>query len=259
MPEPSTLPGPAADPAADADSLPSLDELYWHTDLSTAEIARCVGVPARQLHRRVAPLDAGVACRWCGAALTHTSRSSRIDARIRCSACGSTRQNPLHRDSLPPCRPSVVGGLIVVRERERSRWDRWDPGWEIDTCVDALAVAGVAWDPTELVVLGAVPADGADVVGLLADRDPGIVAVHDLRQLASTQTERLQALFALTRLHWRVIVARDIDGERSQEIRARHLTHLDERYDPDGRWSPSWSDHLVSETYDDGRSFGDWR
>lgn len=257
MPEPATLHVPPGDRAADTSS--SLDELYWHSDLTTAEIARRVGVSASQLHRRVTPIDAGVACRWCGAALSHTSRSSQIEPRIRCSACESTRQNPLRRDSLPPCRPSVVGGLIVVRERERTRWDRWDPGWEIDTCIDALAVTGVAWDPAELVVLGAAPADGADIVGLLADRHPGIVAVHDLRQLASTQTERLQALFALTRLRWRMIVACDIDGERSHEMRARHLTHLDDHYDERDRWSPSWSDHLVSETDGVGGPDGGWR
>lgn len=259
MPEPTIPPVPAeGSPVAAGPPPSSLDELYWHTDLSTAEIARRVGVPAAQLHRRVTPVDAGVPCRWCGGELAYTSRTGRLEARIRCGSCGSTRRNPLQRDELPPCRPSVVGGLIVVRERVPSRWERWDPGREIDDCIDALGVAGVAWDPRALVVLSAAPTDGADVVERLADRDPGVVAVRDLRQLAATQTERLQALFALTRLRWRVIVARDVDGDRPHEIRARQLTYLDERYDEDDPWSPSWSNHLVSATYDADRR-GGWR
>lgn len=100
-------------------------------------------------------------------------------------------------------RPAVVGGTILVR-------DGRDIGFSVDDCIDALAATGIAWGHESLVVLGRSRPDGDDAVDELRQREPGTLALRSLCDLAATQTERLQALLALTRLRWRVVVAHDV-------------------------------------------------
>ena len=194
-----------------------LDQLYWHTELTVADVARRVGLPARRLHQHVTPISAGVACYRCGDALTFSSRSQRDGERLRCSGCGSSRRNPSHssrrRSGNPPL--GVVGGsMILVRESER------DPGWAIESCVDALADAGVPWDGCSLVVLPDGDANPDAVVNALAASEPGVVAIDSLLDLAGSQTERLQVLFALTRTGWRVLAAHDVRADQPMTARS---------------------------------------
>lgn len=223
---------------------PTLDELYWHSDLPIAVIADRLGVPARGMHTVVTPLAAGVCCYRCDAALTYASRSSRSDHWLRCTSCGTRRRNPAgpHARS-EATRPTAVGGTILVRE------DR-DIGPSIEACIDVLARAGLAWDHRSLAILGRTAGDGGDVIDELRASGPGTLAVPSLQELGGTQTERLQALFVLTTMRWRVLAASDVRGyERPEPLTARHLERLDEWYEPDAGWSPTWSEHLVESAF----------
>lgn len=244
MSEPS-FPVPSPSPVATPGDL---DHLYWHTDTPVRAIAAALALPARGLHRMVAPLAAGVSCRWCHAALAFTSRSGRSEPRLTCSSCGATRINPLDRRALPPRRPLMVGGLIVVRAAGSGA--RWDPGFDIDRCVGALAAAGTRWDEEALVVLAPSDDDGGDVEAAITDRTPGVLAVPDIGVLAATQAERLQTLFRLTSGGWRVVSADSWFGTPSREYRQRHLAALGDIADPSDPWRTN-ADRWMDATADD--------
>jgi hypothetical protein len=221
----------------------TLDDLYWHTDLPVGEIAERLDLPARGLHRHVTPLDAGVTCYRCHRALTYSSRSDRDSWRLRCGHCGTTRANPRSRSARPSIdRPAAVGGTILVR-------DGRDIGLSIDDCIGALATAGLAWDQQSLIVLGGRAGDGHDAVEALRAATPGTLAVASLCDLAATQTERLQALFLLTSLRWRVVAAHDVYGHRRSDT-SRYLDELDEPLEPHDPWAPTGAEHLVEMTMD---------
>lgn len=223
-----------------------LDELYWRGDLTVAEIADLVTLPARNLHRRVTPLDAGVTCYRCAGRLHYESRAQLDGWWLRCPACGTSRRNPRspHR---PMSGPAAVGGTVLVQEAN-------DIGLDIEACVDALIRAGVAWDEQSLVVLDhdvrqPVHAAATAIAGALDDLAPGTLAVASLGVLGESQTERLQALFVLTRRRWRVVAADDVRGyERSEPLTSRSFDHLDEPHDEHDPRSPSWAEHLVEIT-----------
>ncbi|CAN5819521.1 hypothetical protein BH18ACT2_BH18ACT2_20750 [soil metagenome] len=229
-----------------------LDELYWRGDLTVAEIADLVTVPARNLHRRVTPLDAGVTCYRCAGRLNYESRAQLDGWWLRCPACGTSRRNPRSPDR-PMSGPAAVGGTVVVQEAN-------DIGLDIEACVDALIRAGVAWDEQSLVVLdhdvrqpvlAAAAAAATTIVGELDDLAPATLAVASLGVLGDSQTERLQALFVLTRRRWRVVAADDVRGyERSELLTSRTFDddHLGEPYDEHDARSPSWAEHLVEIT-----------
>jgi hypothetical protein len=87
------------------------------------------------------------------------------------------------------------------------RDDGDDIGWDVESCVNALAEAGVDWGG-DLVLVAARSNDaGGDFVRAAGVRPPGVLAVPSLVELGATQSERLQALFSLTRMRWRVITA----------------------------------------------------
>ena len=59
-----------------------------------------------------------------------------------------------------------------------------------------------------------------------------MVAVHALTDLAATQTERLQVLFTLTRMRWRVVAASDV--HIAEPVTGRRLDGLADETDEDG-------------------------
>jgi hypothetical protein len=221
---------------------PDLDHLYWDSDLPVADLARRFGLPTRDVHRAVHPVDAGVTCYVCGASLSFTSRGARTSHRLRCPRCGATRRNPAHTGAIPPPRPSSVGGLIAIRDDGR------DAGFDIETCVDALATHGLAWDGHSLVVLPARPSDGDDVLAALADHDVGVVAVTELTELAATQTGCLRALFELLRRRWHVVVGRDVPGAGYRRFAPADVDDVDER----------WTDNVIDLTCRWDRSRARW-
>jgi hypothetical protein len=205
-----------------------LDHLYWHTELPVGEIANRLGCPARSLHQHATPLPAGVSCYRCGEPLRFTSRAQRTGERLRCGTCGCSRRSPNARSPRWRSRPSlgVVGrSIILVRE------GTGDLGCTIEACIDALADAGAPWDGSSLVVVAEDDRRPDSVPQALGSVDSGVVAVSSLRDLAGSQTERLQVLFTLTRQGWRVVNATDLRLEAP--ISRRHLDRLDE-YDDGG-------------------------
>ena len=66
----------------------------------------------------------------------------------------------------------------------------------------------------------------------LGSFDPGVVAVYALTDLAATQTERLQVLFTLTRMRWRVVAAGDVRID--EPLDARGMDRLADETDDDG-------------------------
>jgi hypothetical protein len=75
-----------------------------------------------------------------------------------------------------------------------------------------LAEARAPWDGRSLVVVPEGDSRPDVVVNALAAFEPGVVALGSLFDLAGTQTERLQVLFALTRTGWRVLAATTSDS-----------------------------------------------
>ena len=208
-------------PAARPD--PDLDYLYWHTELSVAEIAKRLGRPARSLHQHATSLPAGVGCYRCGEPLMFTSRAQRTGERLRCATCGCSRRSPNARARRWRSRPplGVVGtSIILVRE------GTGDLGCTIEGCIDALTDAGAPWDGSSLVVLAEDDRRPDSVLLALGSVESGVVAVSSLRDLAGSQTERLQVLFTLTRQGWRVVNSTDLRLEAP--ISHRHLDRLDE-------------------------------
>jgi len=208
-----------------------IDRLYWATDVPVAEAALALGLPARSLHQHATPVPAGVPCYRCGAALTFTSRTQRDGQRLRCDRCGCSRRNPnpRHRPRDPdgPSDLALVGrSVIVVREGGR------ELGMAIEACIDALATGGEAWDGSSLIVVPEHDRRPEAVVRALGSFDPGVVAVHALTDLAATQTERLQVLFTLTRMRWRVVAASDVHLD--EPITGRRLDGLADETDDDG-------------------------
>jgi hypothetical protein len=184
-------------------SMSELDDLYWHSDLPVSALAARCGIPATRLHARVSPLDANLPCYRCGEPVSYSSRSQRDDGRPRCLACGCSRRDSAHArpSRWPRPAPSLVGGVVMVRD------DGDDIGWDVESCVNALAEAGVDWGG-DLVLVAARSNDaGGDFVRAAGVRPPGVLAVPSLVELGATQSERLQALFSLTRMRWRVITA----------------------------------------------------
>jgi hypothetical protein len=193
------------------------------------------------VHGHVTPLPAGVLCYRCRAPLTFTSRAQRGGYRLRCTNCGCSRRNPNDRGRRWAPHPpfGVVGkSVIAVRDGER------DLGLVIDGCVDALADASAPWDGNSLVVVPGDDGRPEALIEALATFEPVAVAVGSLCDLAGTQTERLQVLFDLTRVGWRVIAATDY--RVAHAVTSRHLDHLDEYDDgedldeDDPRWWGDW-------------------
>jgi hypothetical protein len=237
-------------------SEPTLDDLYWNTDLATAAVAARCGVPAHRLHTRVAPLDAGLACYRCGTSLTYTSRSQRDSARPRCQQCGCSRSDPARARAEPdhPWRaaPTVVGGVVVVRDDGRR-----DIGWMVESCAGVLREAGVTWGG-ELVLIDASSTDtGGDVLRALAGCEPGVLALSSLCELGSSQSERLQVLFALTRMRWRVATATSIHvSPPHRPLTAHDLDDLeDEAPSP---YELSLVSRLLSATSGRGAGWSGW-
>jgi hypothetical protein len=192
-----------------------LDQLYWHSGLPIAEVAARCGHPPAHLHRHTTPLDAGLACYRCAAPLAYTSRSQRDSGRLRCR-CGCTRSS---RRPLPGVSaPAVVGGVVLAVRSDR------DPGWGIERSADTLAKAGIAWGGELLLVDGTAP----DVVHAVSLLEPDVLAVRSLCDLGATQTERLQVLFTLTRMRWRVLAAMDLHVRPRRPVAARDLDELDD-------------------------------
>jgi hypothetical protein len=143
-----------------------------------------------------------------------------------------------------------VGGTILVR-------DRADIGPCVDDCVGALATAGLSWDQQSLILLGGRAGNGHSAVDALRAARPGTLAVASLCELAATQTERLQALFLLTTLRWRVVAAHDVYGHR-RRYASRYLDELDEPMEEHNPWSPTGADHLVELTMEHARVLRPW-
>lgn len=202
-----------------------LDDLYWNSDLSIADVAARCGVPATRLHARVTPLDTGLPCYRCAEHVSFSSRSQRQDGRPRCLSCGCSRRDPARArpSRWPRAVPSLVGGLVMVCDAGG------DIGWAVEACVDTLAKAGVMWGD-DLVLVAAGSADVAgDFLRAAGDRPPGVLAVPSLAELGATQSERLQALFGLTRMRWRVLTAASIHvSPPSRPITAGDLDELDD-------------------------------
>ena len=208
-----------------------IDRLYWETDTPVAEVARTLGLPARSMHQLVTALPAGVDCYRCSSELSFTSRTQRDGQRLRCDHCGCSRRNPSPKRQ--PRRPeglsdlALVGrAVIVVRDGGR------ELGMAIEACIDVLADGGEGWDGSSLVVVPEHDRRPEAIVRALGSFDPGVVAVHALTDLAATQTERLQVLFTLTRMRWRVVAASDVHLD--EPITGRRLDGLAEETDDDG-------------------------
>jgi hypothetical protein len=220
-----------------------LDQLYWHSDLPIAEVAARCGYPSAHLHRHATPLDAGLACYRCAASLAYTSRSQRDSGRLRCR-CGCTRapRRPRPDGSVP----AVVGGVVLAVRSDR------DPGWAIDRAADALADAGIAWGGELLLVDGTAP----DVVRAVSSLEPDVLAVRSLCDLGATQPERLQVLFALTRMRWRVLAAMDLHVHPHRPIVARDLYELDD--EPPYPGELGFTSRLVDATARFGHGEWEW-
>ncbi|MET0325532.1 MAG: hypothetical protein ABW219_09940 [Ilumatobacteraceae bacterium] len=208
-----------------------IDRLYWETDVHVADAATALGLPARSMHQYVTPLPAGVRCYRCSTDLSFTSRTQRDGQRLRCGRCGCSRRNPnpkhqpRHRDGASDL--ALVGqSVIVVREGGR------ELGMAIEACIEALATGGEAWDGSSLIVVPEHDRRPEAVVRALGSFDPGVVAVHALTDLAATQTERLQVLFTLTRMRWRVVAASDV--HIAEPVTERRLDGLADETDEDG-------------------------
>ena len=206
---------------------PILDELYWHSDLGTAEIAARCGLADLRLHTRVTPLDAGVTCFRCSSPLAYTSRSQRQGpGRLRCGTCGCTRRNPGHvprsGSRHGTVRPTVVGGVVLVVDVGG------DLGHGVEAGVDALAAAGVTWGGELAIADGNGPDAATCVLAAVEPVAPDVLGIHSLADLGSSQTECLQVLFALTRRGWRVASLVDVVPQRHQPLSAWDLDQLDD-------------------------------
>jgi hypothetical protein len=232
-----------------------LDDLYWNTTLPVAAIADRCGVPASRLHLRVTPLEAGLACYRCGTGVSYTSRSTRDAARPRCPRCGCSRVDPScaraeHPEGLRLVRPPTLGGVVVVHDDGR------DIGRTIESCAEALADAGITWTG-ELVRVTDVGLVAPAVVRALEVLTPGVVAVPSLGALGTSQAERLQVLFTLTRRGWRVVSASDFEVARPERpLRRWDLDELDDEPGDDGELG--FASQLLLATAGPRRRWGRW-
>ncbi len=178
-----------------------LDDLYWHSELPVAEVAARCGVPAARLHARVTPLLTDLPCYRCGEPAAYTCRTQREDGRPRCQACRATRADPARAHSVRGRHTvaSLVGGVIAMVDGGD------DIGWDVDSCVDALAGIGLAWGGDLVLVAASASGSAQELVRALGERQAGVLAVPSLVDLGGTQAERLQTLFTLTRMRWRVL------------------------------------------------------
>jgi len=233
---------------------PDLDHLYWHTDLPVATIATTTGVPAAGIHRVVTPLDAGLPCYRCGTAVTYASRAARAAARPRCPACGCSRRDPArerpHGAGLRLV-PTTLGGVVVVLD------DGCDLGHRIESCAHALAAAGVSWTGELARITDPASAGSAVVRALGACGEPTVVAVPSIAALGCSQAERLQVLFTLTRMRWRVVSAWDTYVARPQRpITAYDLDHLDDLDGPSDAYELGLAAELLVASAGDATPFG---
>jgi hypothetical protein len=232
-----------------------LDDLYWNTTLPVAAIADRCGLSAGGLHARVTPLDAGLTCYRCGTALTYTSRSTRDAARPRCPRCGCSRLDPTRVRSEQPeglrlVRQPVLGGVVVVHDDGR------DIGRTIDACAEALADVGITWTG-ELVRVTDVGLVAPAVVRALGALTPGVVAVPTLAALGTSQAERLQVLFTLTRRGWRVVSADDVElGCPDPPLEAWDLDDIDD--EPGAAGELGFASRLLLATAGPRRRWGRW-
>ena len=230
-----------------------LDHLYWNTDLSVAEIAERLGLPASQLSLYTTPQPSGVRCYLCHADLAFTSRSQRNGQRLRCRTCECTRRHP-DADRRHAARQRVErwqdlpanGSVILVRH------DHHDVGFAVESCLDALARAGRGWDQRSIVLLTDADRSPDAVVAALAEFDAGVLAVSSICDFGATQTERLPVLFRVTNEGWWVVAGSDVQMQHrvtayDLELRERH-DHSEWPDDDMSSYESPFADRLVNAT-----------
>jgi DnaD/phage-associated family protein len=64
-----------------------LDEFYWHTDTTVAELHEYFDLPKGRVHEFVSPLEVDSECPNCGGHLSFSSRAARIENKKVCPSC----------------------------------------------------------------------------------------------------------------------------------------------------------------------------
>jgi hypothetical protein len=206
----------------DAFTQARLDRLYWETGTPVRAIAAELHISG-SLSQLITPRPAGFHCYMCRTEFVQSSRSARNpNLRVTCRVCGARRTPPGARSAIDTTGLSVGRAVIAVHSSDTD---------SVDSCVYALARVGIRWDERSLVVLQ--PDAGAHALGAALAMFPrGTLAIPSLRDLGSTQTDRLQTLWAITRAGWRVIAAHNCTIEHG--IDHWDIRHLDDDgYEPD--------------------------
>jgi hypothetical protein len=199
-----------------------LDQLYWETDTPVRAIAAELHIKGT-VSKLATPRPAGFHCYMCASEFTETSRSGRNpNLRVQCAVCGTRRTPPGARGTIDLGLIPVARAVIAVPSTDVDG---------VDSCVHALARVELRWDERSLIVMQ--PGAGAHALGAaLAGFERGTLAIPSLRDLGSTQADRLQTLWAVTRAGWRVIAAHNCSIEHG--IDHWDMRHLDEDdYEPD--------------------------
>lgn len=108
-----------------------VNDLYWDSDASVAEIADRLGISRRALYDRIEPRPAGARCPACGGALEFRNRTAAERLRPECAECGE--ETTLEEAA------GAAGDRVADRPPRPARGETPPPAW-----VGAALVAGLA-------------------------------------------------------------------------------------------------------------------
>lgn len=110
-----------------------INELYWHSDRTIAEITGEVDVSRNALYTAIRPVAAGATCTECGERLVYTNRTRRDTGLASCRACGAEadlQAAPVEHSAPARAFATDAGGQRNGRD-ETDSWDanRGDASW----------------------------------------------------------------------------------------------------------------------------------
>lgn len=133
-----------------------INELYWGSDASVADIADRMGVSRRVLYDSIEPKRAGTACPECGGRLGFRNRTMAENAEAECADCG------LEQDvsSGAPARPAAAP--------DRGEPDRGEPQVEQEHGASRLSPLRPRTEPRTVRSTGSGPVFGGSMLAGIA-------------------------------------------------------------------------------------------
>ncbi len=122
-----------------------LNDIYWNSDTTIAEIVRTTGVTRNRLYLAVRPLEMDGSCGECAGALQFPNRRARLARLAVCSACGQ-ESSPVAVMTQRSSSPAAGGSpehLEALPGEEAERPERDRPRGERVALMGGAAALGV--------------------------------------------------------------------------------------------------------------------